>query len=118
MNLQRVTRLRYIYNGYLRTRRCNYSCQNRHSIYNFINNFELIPQICSYHSTVSCINTYSTSAISEEFVDVNVFEKVCEETLESLTDFFEELVENKDLLKNADVSYSVRISFLLVFNIY
>ncbi|XP_017769024.1 PREDICTED: frataxin, mitochondrial [Nicrophorus vespilloides] len=38
-------------------------------------------------------------------VDPNTFEKACEETLESLTDYFEEIVEQSNL-NDADVSYS------------
>nr|XP_023019183.1 frataxin homolog, mitochondrial [Leptinotarsa decemlineata] len=34
------------------------------------------------------------------------FEKACDETLESLTEFFEELVESRKELENADISYS------------
>ncbi|KAG5860844.1 hypothetical protein JTB14_038280 [Gonioctena quinquepunctata] len=36
----------------------------------------------------------------------NDFEKVCEETLDSLTDFFEKLVESNKELEKADISYS------------
>lgn len=111
MNLQRVTWLQHICNRYLRKTVFN-NCirQNRRSIYNFIDNFKVIPQICHYYTAVSRINSYSTSILSEELVDSNVFEKVCEETLESLTEFFEEIVESKETLKNGDVTYSVRIS--------
>ncbi|VEN64429.1 unnamed protein product [Callosobruchus maculatus] len=50
---------------------------------------------------------YSTSLDAEnEHLDSNLYEKVCEETLESLTEFFEELVETYDKLAAADVSYS------------
>lgn len=37
------------------------------------------------------------------------FEEVCEETLESLCDYFEELVESSTHLKGADVLYGVRL---------
>lgn len=36
------------------------------------------------------------------------FEKACNETLESLTEYFEHIVEESDNLKSADVAYSVR----------
>jgi hypothetical protein len=41
------------------------------------------------------------------FPNKAVFEEVCGETLESLTDYFEELIENADHLRGSDVSYSV-----------
>lgn len=47
--------------------------------------------------------------ILHSFPNKAVFEEVCEETLESLTDVFEELVENADHLKGADVSFSVSL---------
>ncbi|XP_028143376.1 frataxin homolog, mitochondrial [Diabrotica virgifera virgifera] len=50
------------------------------------------------------LSNFSTNVVDE--IDSNTFEKVCEKTLESLTDFFEELVESNDKLKSADVSYS------------
>nr|CAI5826651.1 unnamed protein product [Callosobruchus analis] len=50
---------------------------------------------------------YSTSLDTEnDHLDSNLYEKVCEETLESLTEFFEELVETHDKLATGDVSYS------------
>lgn len=48
----------------------------------------------------------------EEFVDSNTFEKVCEETLESLCEIFEEAIEKAGHLKSADVSYGVSIGNL------
>ncbi|CAH1115176.1 unnamed protein product [Psylliodes chrysocephalus] len=39
-------------------------------------------------------------------VDPTTFEKVCEETLESLSDFFEELLESNEKLRKGDVSFS------------
>lgn len=54
--------------------------------------------------------SYSTSNSSEhQLVDAAKFEKVCEETLESLSEYFEELVERAEHLKSPDVNYSVRI---------
>ncbi|GJQ69311.1 hypothetical protein Trydic_g6444 [Trypoxylus dichotomus] len=53
------------------------------------------------------IKTYSTPTTPEvKPVDALRFEKVCEETLESLSEYFEELVEGTNHLKSADVSYS------------
>ncbi|KAJ8958246.1 hypothetical protein NQ318_017389 [Aromia moschata] len=52
---------------------------------------------------------YSTSVESSDVnpqVTFNTFDRVCEETLESLTEFFEDLIESKEKLSKADVSYS------------
>jgi hypothetical protein len=54
---------------------------------------------------------YSSDA---PLMDLLKFEGLCSETLESLTDYFEEVVESDPKLSNADVAYSVsltRISF-------
>lgn len=52
---------------------------------------------------------YSTDyGPQQDSLDYVTFEKVCEETLESLTEYFEFVVEQADNLKTADVSYSVR----------
>ncbi|XP_075971844.1 frataxin [Anticarsia gemmatalis] len=48
--------------------------------------------------------TPSTTEVSE--VDQAVFEDICNETLESLCDYFEEIVESAPNLKGADVTYS------------
>lgn len=45
-------------------------------------------------------------------IDPLKFEEVCEDTLESLCDYFEELIENSIHLKGADVTYGVKISLL------
>lgn len=37
------------------------------------------------------------------------YEKVCDETLDSLTEYFEELIETAAHLPDTDVSYGVRI---------
>lgn len=42
------------------------------------------------------------------------FEQVCEETLESLCDYFEELVETSSHLKGADVLYGVCFHKILI----
>ncbi|KAI4457524.1 frataxin [Holotrichia oblita] len=53
------------------------------------------------------VSNRTTSNIPEiQLVDSIKFEKVCEETLESLTEYFEELVENETHLKSADINYS------------
>ena len=41
-------------------------------------------------------------------MDLQTFESLCSDTLESLTDYFEEVVEADPKLAKADVAYSVR----------
>lgn len=54
------------------------------------------------------VSPYSTgSELNSALVDQATFEKACEETLESLSEYFEELIEDCDHLKSADVAYSV-----------
>jgi hypothetical protein len=40
-------------------------------------------------------------------LDLATFESLCTDTLENLNDYFEELVETDEAMKNADISYSV-----------
>lgn len=54
------------------------------------------------------VNKYTTNS-HQNSLD---FEKACVETLESLADYFEDLVENTEHLKKADVSYSVILLFM------
>lgn len=49
----------------------------------------------------------STDNLQEEHIDPVVFEDICNETLESLCDYFEELIDQDSSLKGADVTYSV-----------
>lgn len=49
----------------------------------------------------------SNSSQTSEIVDPIVYEEICNETLESLCDYFEEIVEQSSNLKGADVTYSV-----------
>lgn len=44
---------------------------------------------------------------SQELVDALKFEEVCEETLESLCEYFDTLIENNPDLKGSDVVYGV-----------
>lgn len=48
---------------------------------------------------------------SSQVDDTIDFEEICSETLESLSDYFEELIEGAPNLKGADVIYSVRFMF-------
>ncbi|CAH0559584.1 unnamed protein product [Brassicogethes aeneus] len=62
--------------------------------------------ICSRNIAKNNVNCRFLSSSIETTVDTLVFEKACEETLESLSDYFEEVIENCDYLQKADVSYS------------
>lgn len=44
---------------------------------------------------------------AESVLDGPTYDRVCNETLLALNDYFEELVEEASHLKNADVAYSV-----------
>lgn len=63
---------------------------------------------CTY---LSMKRFYSIVATGE-LVDSNTFEKVCEETLCSLADYFEDLVANDPKLEKADVMYGVSQAFM------
>ncbi|KAF5286870.1 hypothetical protein FQA39_LY00403 [Lamprigera yunnana] len=74
-------------------------------------------QYCPRKPTVSMVtsilNQFSNNSksrcyctIPQESVDYITYEKVCEETLESLAEYFEVIVENAQHLKSADVEYS------------
>ncbi|XP_073943268.1 frataxin [Choristoneura fumiferana] len=47
-----------------------------------------------------------TTNIPETEVDPVVYEEICSETLESLCDYFEEVIEDAPHLKGADITYS------------
>ncbi|XP_030032675.1 frataxin homolog, mitochondrial [Manduca sexta] len=57
-------------------------------------------------SVLPIARSFSSTPQSSEHVDPAVFEEICSETLESLCDYFEELVEAAPNLKGADVTYS------------
>lgn len=69
---------------------------------------------CGLERNKNLIYNYSTSSNAKSLE----FEKACVETLESLNDYFEELVENSEHLKSADVSYSVMFSIITYFYYY
>lgn len=50
-------------------------------------------------------------------MDLLTFESLCSETLESLTDYFEVLVETDQRLKSADIEYSVSFKFQRVISV-
>lgn len=47
--------------------------------------------------------------IGKGLLDINTFEVVCSDTIESLCDYFEELVESTNHLINSDITYGVYI---------
>lgn len=53
-------------------------------------------------------NYCAPSPKQDDQIDVAAFEKVCDETLDSLTEYFEEIVEAAAHLDGADVTYGVR----------
>lgn len=50
--------------------------------------------------------------LDEALVDANTYEIVCNETLEALSDYFDEIVESNPALKDADIIYGVSFLFL------
>lgn len=65
-----------------------------------------------FSSTRRNFSVFSKSPDYSEapLVDLVTFEASCNETIEALTDYFEELVEADSKFANADVAYSVRES--------
>lgn len=64
-----------------------------------------------YVNRICLANKYCTPSAKEDdiVIDIGAFEKVCDETLDSLTEYFEELIEAAPHLDTADVSYGVSI---------
>lgn len=56
----------------------------------------------------------SQDNLSLESVDPVTYEKICNETLESLYSYFDELVDKSTNLKGADVTFSVSFCFILI----
>lgn len=51
-----------------------------------------------------------------QLLELSVFEPICVQTLEALTEYFEEIVEADNKLMNGDVSYSVSYLVYIVFH--
>ncbi|XP_041970755.1 frataxin homolog, mitochondrial [Aricia agestis] len=64
----------------------------------------LISPACRLPHSQCYSNT--TSSIPTEHIDPLVFEEICKETLESLCEYFEEIVDNAPNLKGADITFS------------
>ncbi|XP_066250290.1 frataxin, mitochondrial [Euwallacea similis] len=60
--------------------------------------------ICSNHNLLPYLQCYSV-AIKFDLVDSNTFERVCEETLNTLAEYFDELVVTEPKFEKADVVY-------------
>lgn len=88
-------------------------CDTNPTLINYLNQVNI--------SNQNFINLRNLCSINE--IDSVFFEKVCEETLDSLSEYFEEIIDNSTYLKSADVSYSVGsfiyffIEFVLTMNI-
>lgn len=66
------------------------------------------------HAT-SKLNLNVNNRIDTKEISEQLFNIVCEETLESLTEFFEDLLDTNANLKSADASYNVSNHLLLLF---
>jgi hypothetical protein len=68
-----------------------------------------MPQKSEFHNFHRNFSVFSKSPDYSEvpLMDLMTFEAVCAETIESLTDYFEEIVEADPKLQNADIAYSV-----------
>lgn len=52
--------------------------------------------------------------VGTALLDLVSFESICSDTLEGLCEYFEDLVEAAPHLKNADITYGVRFTVLLM----
>lgn len=64
-------------------------------------------------SRVSSRFSSSNTAPDECPLDSVTYERVCSETLEGLTDYFDEILDKDTTLKSTDVLYSVSFSKIL-----
>lgn len=55
-----------------------------------------------------CHRLYSNQTETDSCLDSVTYERVCSETLDGLSDYFDELVENATDLNGTDVAYGVR----------
>lgn len=109
--MMRLSRILMFTRNSLRSKKYNFSTNSIQKV--TVRNGALVPMTTKFVLN-RCDSDYnkryytSTSPAQEELIDSNVYEKVCEETLDSLSEYFEELVEVASHLKSADVSYGVR----------
>lgn len=52
--------------------------------------------------------------VASNLMDLMTFESVCSDTLESLCEYFEEIVENEPKLTNPDIVFSVSLLVFLI----
>lgn len=81
-------------------------------------NHQSVVQVCDLFNTATCnkLTTwhyqhhkwYST-VVESELVDSNTFERVCEETLNQLAEYFDGLVASDPKLEKGDVVYGVSL---------
>lgn len=55
-----------------------------------------------------CSRLYSNQTETDSCLDSVTYDRVCSETLDGLSDYFDELVENATELTGTDVAYGVR----------
>lgn len=69
------------------------------------------PRVSSKVTSLSFDRQFSSKPTTPEVSDVDpaVYEQICNETLESLCEYFEEIVDNSPNLNGADVTFSVSI---------
>lgn len=98
-----MNRVAYFNIRFFRLVRQNCATSCSFSIYNHLH-----PVGYLYRSKYQCTISLHTSPIRyfAEHLSELEFDKICNETLESLSEFFEYLIEEFDDLKGADVTYS------------
>lgn len=98
----------------LRTLFCQSVLKSRRNIVHSFNIPKQLPRNDRYHYLISLqINSFSSDATIIGELDYEIF---CVETLDSLNDYFEELVESTSKLETADVLNKVRFNNCLFQN--
>lgn len=81
-------------------------------------NHQSIVQVCDLFNAATCNklttwyyqqHKWHSTVVDSELVDANTFEKVCEESLNHLAEYFEELVASDPKLEKGDVVYGVSL---------
>lgn len=77
------------------------------------------PSVCNIRTNEPVFRQYSSNSTTDslEVVDQVTFEEICNETLESLCDYFEELIEQSPNLKGADVMFSVSLMITITYTL-
>ncbi|XP_034942563.1 uncharacterized protein fh isoform X2 [Chelonus insularis] len=72
---------------------------------NCLNQSRSVNQFCNNKLFKNIVTNYSD--LSEKELDFVQFERISNETLDSLTEYFDELIEKAEHLDDADVSYGI-----------